>query len=400
MKRSPILWLAGPALIVGIIGLVVMWSGRESPLPLRDFVEYWSAGKAFLDGRNPYDPRLLLSLQRQALSDESIDQPIMMWNPPWAFVLVAPLGFLSPAISHAIWLFTQLLTVLISASFLMTVYELPKDRKLIGFIAALIFCPFWLLIWYGQIGGLCLLGLSGYLYFYRRQKPMLSGGFAALTALKPHLLFAFGIMLIYNSVLSRYDRKVLFGGLIVISIAALCAWFINPMIYTYYYESITAPSTEIHYSVRDWAQPLASYKLRMAIDPGNFKLQVLPTIIASAIVLCYLFSQRIDPSKHTPRLIFVSVLCSAYGAWMFDLVVLLVPVIQALAWLTNHWPKHLRSIVILCAVYLLVNVVAGFVPLVAIQYFHTGVGLHEFIFFAPVILLLYALTGYVHEQKS
>lgn len=389
MNRSPFLLIALPALLIALAVLGWQWSRSSKPLPMRDFVEYWSAGKAFLDGRNPYDPKLLFELQKQA--DPAIELPVMMWNPPWSFVIVAPLGLLSPVTGHVFWLISQLAAVLVSIAMLLSVYEVPKQSWLVGYIAGLAFTPLHLLLWYGQIGGFCLLGLAGFLYFTKRKQFITAGVFAAFTALKPHLLFAFGLMLLFDAVLSKSTRKVLIGGIGAILSAVFVAWFINPMVYAYYFESISNPSTELHYSVRDWAQPLLSYQLRTAIDPSRFSLQFLPTLIASVCLMLFWLRNRqpLNWFESLPWLVLVSVICTAYGAWVFDLVVLLVPVLCSTA---MYFAKPRVGYLYLALAYLCLNGLSSFAPIIAVELFNQGVGLPSFIYFAPAVLTLFLIS--------
>jgi len=263
-----------------------------------------------------------------------------------------------------------------------------------GFVAALIFSPFLLLLWYGQIGGFCLLGLAGYLYFQKREMFLTAGAFAALTALKPHLLFGFGLMLLLDALVARRGRRVLLGGGAAVATAALFAWFVNPMVYDYYVESITAESSKVHNSVQDWYQPNFSSHLRMTYFRDHFRVQLVPTLIASAVIaLLWLRTRRpVDWPVQLPRLVFASVLCTAYGAWMFDLVVLLVPVIHGLSRLEKPWDTQRVYVIAVAVWYGAINAAAGLAPIVMITFFGVGIGLHEFLWFAPAVLAVWLMA--------
>ena len=75
-----------------------------------DFIEYWSAGQLWLEGLNPYDPALLFPIQKELSFDESA--PLMMWNPPWIFLLLAPLLSFSFASAAALWFWLNITLVL------------------------------------------------------------------------------------------------------------------------------------------------------------------------------------------------------------------------------------------------------------------------------------------------
>src|SRR5205823_5544679 len=75
----------------------------------KDFLEYWASGRLSLRGENPYDPATLLAEQRTA--DPDRPEAVMMWNPPPALALYAPLGWLSPRWAALLWIGAQLLAV-------------------------------------------------------------------------------------------------------------------------------------------------------------------------------------------------------------------------------------------------------------------------------------------------
>lgn len=390
MKRVPILWVAAPLLLIALIILIRMWSNSNNPLPMRDFVEYWSAGRAFLDGRNPYDPLVLLEHQRRILNEPDLDQPVMMWNPPWSLVLVAPFGAMPPQVSHLVWLVLQFVAVIISMMMLIAVYRVPKDRWVYVAGAVAMMAPLHLLIWYGQIGGFCLLGLSGFLFFYDRGQMYRAGMFAALLALKPHLLFGVGLVLILDAAFNARSRRVVVAGGLTLIAAALIAWLYNPMVYSYYYQAIQAPSSEYHRSVRDWKQPLVSYWLRIWIDPSQFRLQFIPTFFAS-IVIAAIYLTRKNAWKWPimmPWLVVISAISTAYGAWIFDLVILLVPIVHAASVQRNTGSSY----VLLAAyvIYIIINIVTSMLPILMLRQWGVSLGLQGLVYYTPILLALYS----------
>lgn len=382
-----LLWASIPIFIVGIAFIGYQIANKPNLIPLRDFVEYYSAGVVNLQHGNPYDSQQLLPIQQQALDDPDLDEAMMMWNPPWMLPLVTPLGFFSAKVAHLIWLSIQFFSMLASCLMLWRVYDGPTDRWIIGIIAGLFFGPFFVLMWYGQVGTLCLLGLAGYLYFLKRDVPALAGLFVALTAIKPHLLFAFGLVLVLDGLFTRRGRIVLIFGAMALLVAAGIAWLLNPDSFHYYRMAGWTNSQQTHTSPKDWKLPLISYWLRRAISPDHFFIQFIPTIIASIATAWYWFYMRTTWNwlRETPYLIFISVIFSAYGAWIFDLVVLMVPVVQAAVWLTQS-EKSWKPII---AIHVLLN---AFVIVVPIAILSSGMGsmsMKWFIFFSPATLLLF-----------
>ncbi len=331
---------------LAVIAVLLAWSAMRmtsdpSALPIRDFVEYYSAGRVFLDGGNPYSGPELVEVQRQVLvlNKPDLEDATMMWNPPWVLTLVAPFATLPIGLAHKLWLLSQMFFVFASVWMLWRVYGGPKGKEWVGWVVAATFPPVFFVVWWGQIGGLVLLGLAGYLYHVTRGRHYAAGLFAALTAIKPHLLFAFGLVLVLEAIISNGGRKVVLAGALAVAVAAAAAWAINPGIFTLYRSAGWESSSAVNVSPKDWIQPLASYWLRAWIDPNRFGIQFVPTAIVSAGVVGYWFARRgrWDWPTEMPRLVFASVIAAAYGAWLFDLVVLLVPVIQAVVALSRCW---------------------------------------------------------------
>src|SRR5437762_14276505 len=76
-----------------------------------DFLEYWASARLLLDGRNPYSPEQQLALQRTIVSNT--EQPLMMWNPPWALSFILPFGLLSFSVAYILWLTVILACLLV-----------------------------------------------------------------------------------------------------------------------------------------------------------------------------------------------------------------------------------------------------------------------------------------------
>lgn len=328
-KTRPWVVIAGGlAVFVGFAWCVWFVAEHPKSLPNKDFVQYWSAAKVNLARGNPYDATQLLPLQAGALGQSELSNVTMMWNPPWVLALLTPLGWLPSGAAHISFLLVQLASLLLSSTWLWKVYDGPPERIWIVWLVALGFGPSVFIFWWGQIGGLILLGLAGFLR-YRESKPFVAGLFAALLAIKPHLLFAVGLVMLLDATLSKGARRVLLGGALAVALAAASAWLLNPQVYSHYSNAGWESSTAINTSPKDWKQPLAAYWLRMAVNPNAFAIQFVPLALAALVVARHWWTKRSTWSwtDELPRLVFVSVLFTAYGAWMFDLVVLLVPVV-------------------------------------------------------------------------
>ena len=226
-----------------------------------------------------------------------------------------------------------------------------------------------------------MFGVAGFLFFMSRDRPVPAGLCVALTAIKPHLLFAFGLYLLLEALVSRRDRIALLTGTIAVVATAVAAWQINPTVYADYFAALSAPpGTTGFVSVQDWRLPLGSYWLRMSVAPDQFWVQFLPTAIVTVGTIIY---WRKAPGSRdwlrvTPVLVLASLLAAPYGGWMFDLVLLLVPIVHVVTGLSDVAARRVLAGIVAVNLFVLVGMPAigalaleqytWFTPLVAVAY--------------------------------
>jgi hypothetical protein len=307
----------------------------------------------------------------------------MMWNPPWVLPLTVPFAILPIRFAHLFWVAIQLGLTVLSVRWLLRTYGGPPETQGRLLVAAMTFPPTVYLIMFGQIGGLCLIGVAGFLYFHDRARSILAGLCVALTAIKPHLLFAFGLYLVLDALVSRRGRAAVLIGASAIGLSAGFAWLINPHVYADYFTAMTTPiGTPGYVTVREWQLPLASFWLRMWIAPERFWVQFVPMALVAAATSIFWWRSRghCDWLRVTPVLVLLSLLTAPYGGWLFDLVLLLIPVVCAtVAFGRTHGNSAIApllkglialNLLVLVVVPLLIGFVAGpyiwFTPLVGI----------------------------------
>ncbi len=318
--RSVLVVLVGGAVLAFAAARMV-----DSPafrLP-KDFPEYWAAGRLNLRGENPYDPARLLAEQRSA--DPDRPDAVMMWNPPPSLGLYMPLGLLPARWAALLWIAVQLAAVGLACFLLGKEYS--PVRPWLAPLVGLAFVGTWWVVAYGQNTGLIVLGLAGFLHFTRRGKPLAAGACAALTALKPHLLAGFGVLLLAD-VFTRRGRVALAAGVGVIAVSLGLAVLANPHILGQFEAAVRDPGPDA-VALHAWTLPVPAYWLRMSIAPERFWIQFVPCAMACLALLAWrlLVGERWDWQRAMPLVGAVSVLTTPYGGWIFDLPVLLVPVI-------------------------------------------------------------------------
>jgi hypothetical protein len=351
----------------------------RSIMPPDDFVEYWAAGRLNLHGQDPYKAENLLPLEREAgresfpLDPSGHESAIMMWNPPWTLTFVMPLGLLDARIGQLLWLLGNLAIILFCADWVWRYYRGPSAYRWLSWALALTFIPTMMVLRAGQIGPLILLGIVGFLHFEKQGRLFLAGAACVLIAIKPHLLFLFWIALALWAIEGRRWR-VLIGGILTGLVATAIPIFFNPEICQQYWFALT------HHPPEEWVSLTIGSILRLLLGENLFWLQIVPAIPA---LIWFGFHWRKHHaawawSEQMPLLTLVSFLTTFYGAWPFDLVVLLLPVIQAAVWAVEE--KRLRTVAL--AMYLVID-------LTALSLILVGVTSIWFIWMTPALLLCY-----------
>ncbi len=367
--------------LVGLIAIGVLaekLANGPAALKPRDFAEYWSSGAANLHGENPYDPQTLLRYQREI--DPDRDRAVMMWNPPWSLALYMPLGWLAPGWATLLWVAGQLLAIGISCDWLWRVFGGSLRHRWVAQVVGLPFVGAWWTVSFGQNTGFLLLGLAGYAFFRKADRPALAGAFAALTALKPHLLAVFGVLFVLDALTHR-GRIALATGCAVLACSLGLAVFANPNVLEQYRETVLHPTAEA-VPLNAWKLPVASYWLRVSVDPRAFWIQFIPALVACLGYGVYRVKQgeRWDWPRELPLIVWVSAITTPYGGWIFDLAVLLVPVIAAAVRVVNaqYWVRGCVLFALLLGILVVSNVWVF--------------GLHEFWWVSPVVFAVWLLA--------
>jgi hypothetical protein len=336
-------WLTPLAAVAAV--LLVAWQLKTffedvKFFPPDDVVEYWAAGRLNAEGKNPYDPNLLLPLQQTTGRADTLpenhppgEQPraVMMWNPPWTLTLVMPLGLLPARLAQLVWLLWHLGVIFWCADKIWRLYGGPVERRALAWLLAGSFLPTAMVIQAGQITPFLLLGCVGFLHFERRRQDMLAGMAAALLGVKPHLVYLFWIALVVWSIRTRRWGVILGGGvagLVASAIPLAC----NPDVFWQYREAFRKEPP-------DWMSATPGAVLRLGFllcGMDRYWLQFVPTGLGGVWLLTRLWRRRFrDWCEELPLLLLVSFATAAYGAWHFDLVLLLLPIVRQAALLAR-----------------------------------------------------------------
>jgi hypothetical protein len=374
--------LVTAALLAAVLA-VLAWQCRTlladpTIWPPDDTVEYWAAARLQLAGADPYAPAALLPLERAAGRDTA--EAVMMWNPPWTLTYVLPLGALPPRVGQLAWLFVGIGAVVGSVLLLRAAYATPATAGRFG-PAAAAFVPIYLVLQAGQIGPLLLLGAAGFAFYARRGQLAWAGVAAVLLSVKPHLAYLLWVAMVADAV-ARRRVSMLAAGVAAGSLTAALPLLWNADVYGQYLAAMR------DHPPAEWVSLTLGTVLRVAFGAERFGLQFVPLALGLGWFAWHWWPRRQswDWAAELPKLLLASFLTSPYGAWHFDLVLLLVAVLHRAA-----DPAAGR----LTWAYLAFNALALAVNL-------SGATSVWYGWFAPALLALYAwpVAGFVRPTLS
>ncbi len=354
--------------------------------PPDDYVEYWAAGRLNLDNANPYLKSNLWPLQVAAGRKlETVDDAVMMWNPPWTLAVVMPLGALPARVGQFVWLLVGAAAVGLSAWLLWKRYGGNPEKPWVAFAVGFAFLPTLFGLQVGQISGLMLLGVALFGYGLHAGKPLLAGAAAVLIAVKPHLVYLLWPAILIDAIVYRRWRIVL-GGMLTTAIAIVIPMAFNPDVWAHYFHAYKVHPPAEHVSLT------LGILLRVLFGQDQFWLQFLPMTLGFAWFGWHRWAFRAGWSlaEHLPMLVLVSFVTAPYGAWHFDLVLLLVPLLQRAAEFSNRpWDERTSRATF---AFLGMNAVMALMCAVGVWSWH-------FAWVAPVVFLGYVWTAPIPARR-
>jgi hypothetical protein len=278
---------------------------------VRDVLEYWASGRLLLQHQNPYDAASVFQLEQSAGAPSSHDE--VMFNPPCALPFVLPLGLFSARSAIMVWLLAMIALLMISIRILWIVHGKRADRL---HLLIYIFAPVTACISQGQIVPLMLFGLASFLWLYR-DRPLLAGLCVPLLAIKPHLLFPFGLVVLLWALRGK-RYSFLAGTLLGFTALFGIAIFFDHQVLTHYLPALHAASF-----VASHGMPNVSTLLHRPWPAANI-LQYVPELGATCWAIWWYIRRRHhwDWNDDGLLLIAVSVVVAPYS-WFFDEIVVI-----------------------------------------------------------------------------
>lgn len=308
-------------LLVTAVNLVhTVFFVLEARLGHHDTRWFWASGQLLVHGSNPYDQDAVGRLQ--AALGIPVETNNILRNPPTALFLVIPLGFLQGWEAVPVWSF--LLAVCLGISVLVLRTMLPETYPKWYLWMALCFAPAVCCVGAGQTGVFVLLGLTLFLRF-RESRPFLAGAAFSLSALKPHLLLPFGVVLI-AWIITRKRWSVVPGLLAAMAVQSLIGMAFDHHVWSHYFAAMRSQDLTNLYI------PTLGAALRSGIDGSAVWLEFVPVAAGCIWALWYFVRNREqwDWTTHGSLLTLVSMVTAPYS-WFTDQAIALPAILFALA---------------------------------------------------------------------
>ena len=318
-----------PAIVATLLGglLFALIQCEDRVVPsygTRDFIEYWSAFHVTRAGNNPYDPREMAPVQA-LITGQNVTPPLMMWNPPWTLVLMAPLMSNDFCLSSLWWLGINFFFLGSSIALVREIGvrgegTLSVTPYLVCFSLVML-APAMRAMMIGQLGVL-LLWSGLLLWFSLQNKLALLAGFSfVLLSCKPHLFVPLFLVVGAIALVERWTRfylSVLLCGLLLVS----GVWAMQRRLFEWWFAGIVDPVQGAP-MISQW---ITSSPLNILVTESGLKgdlsvqrlLLLLPVLVGLGL-LAWIErgSQRDNVDRWYPIVVGVSLLVTPF-AWLFD----------------------------------------------------------------------------------
>lgn len=378
-------------LVILSLAAIAFITTMRSPLPEHltkvDFRAYWGASRLLANSENFSDPELMQQIQREQ-TDAFDDEILMTWNPPWLLGWLLPYAILSLDRSSWLWFLTNIALIYSSVVLLWRVFcsDQASQRKIwIPFILTFIYIPTLTTLLVGQITGIVLFGLAGFLYFDQKRKSLASGAFLALTTIKPQLVFITLPVILLELIRQRRWRAIV-GFLVPIIIGTALVFLFRPTFVPEYFDSMSGSALTRR------IVPTLPFVLSEAT--GMSLLRFIGAPVALAVTGWWYYQQRKRPIEMQDLVIVTLLLSMLFTpfAWSFDALVLILPLIRLAAWAVEG--KFSRPVAItLLLVFIGSNAIAFYQRTLQVWDW-------QFFWFPAVMIVLYSAGWWLSSDRQ
>jgi hypothetical protein len=195
---------------------------------------------------------------------------------------------------------------------------------------------------------------------------------------KPHLAYLVWAAILFEAV-ARGRWRIILGGAATGLVCSIVPLAFNPDVWRQYVDALANRTPE------EWLMPTIGSLLRLGLGSGHFRLQFIPVLAGLGWFAWHWKQTKTwDWRDQLPLLLLVSFLTAPYGAWPFDMVLLL----PAAMWLVHRTQAPLRRPVI--AGLIAINVACLVLNVLKISSFW-------FFWVSPAVLLLYVVGARTYQ---
>jgi hypothetical protein len=181
-------------LLITSLGVMIfafdLWvAGSMERSKADDFFQFWAAGKAILQGGDPYEPETWHQIYEQEGQWRwQTDQKVSLY-PLWTAFPFVPLATLPVFWAALLWTVASQLFLVLSVGLMIKSlgWDNHGEWLLLTMTVLMTFEPFLLTILFGQLGMLLLVLLCGIFYLVSRGHYTVAGTLLGLTLIKPQL---------------------------------------------------------------------------------------------------------------------------------------------------------------------------------------------------------------------
>jgi hypothetical protein len=321
------------ALMLAVGVSILTYAMSVSEAAQRDFICYWATGQQLVHHADPYDGQAILQIENSIGSGAR--SPFFMSEPPTAFFIALPLGFLSAKAGAVLWSLTIIACLMASIRLLWILNGRPPDRlHLVGYL----FPPALACLLAGHTGIFLLFGVVLFLYFHD-SKPYLAGAALIVLVLKPQLFLPFDLVLLLWVVAGKRFR-IATGALTAIALSIIFSLLLDHSAWSHYAQMRAE-------GIDDQIAPTVSFLFQMSLAQNHPWVQFIPAAVACAwAVRRYLNNHaQLDWQTDMPLLLLVSIMTSP-NAWFTDEAIVLPAILYGLYQTSNAG----RSLIPYCCV--------------------------------------------------
>jgi pyrimidine deaminase RibD-like protein len=381
---------AVPGAVIIFLALFVAALLSFPSLGTIDFIEYWSAYRIARSGGNPYDPHAMQLLQATIRPTSAA---LMMWNPPWLLLGMAPILALDFHTSAIVWLVCNV--ILLSAAIVLIAFSIiPATGRFTttrNLFAGLLFTPAIYALALGQMGALLLFAAAIFFYGMTNKRTAVAALGLVLMTIKPHLFLLVFLTLAHEWVRGRTRRVALWAAVYASFIIALTQ-FVFPGSIFHWYQALFGnfgSNTALH--AVNWIGVTIPGLIRMVSifdEYGVSGLALAHCVIGIALIGYYyaLLKNKVVVNWQTvfPVILAFSALFAPLG-WFFDQTLLLPLKMQMLL---RAGKKQLFYLVPLLSALEL----GAFIHIRYLAQYQ-----HELFWYAPALLIVWVLDQRNHR---